>query len=64
MHQELETTHERFSSKNKGPSGSVDTFEGSMCGITHTWRDSCMACIHIMDPKNEIIQNQRVVKNE
>ena len=49
---------------NRGPLGALDSLEGSMCGITHKMSRSCMTCMTIHDPKNVIIQIQRVVKNE
>ena len=49
---------------NRGPLGAIDSFEGSMCGITHKMSRSCMTCMTFHDPKNVIIQIQRVVKNE
>ena len=47
-----------------GPLGALDSFEGSMCGITHKMSRSCMTCMTIHDVKNVIIQIQRVMKNE
>ena len=49
---------------NGGPLGALDSFEGSMSGITHKMSQSCMTCMTIHDPKNVIIQIQRVMKNE
>ena len=49
---------------NRGPLGALDSFEGSMCGITHKMIRSCMTCKTIHDVKNVIIQIQRVMKNE
>ena len=49
---------------NIGPLGAIDSFEVSMCGITYKMSRSCMTCMTIHDPKNVIIQIQKVVKNE
>ena len=48
---------------NRGPLGALDSFEGSMCGITHKMSRSCMTCMTIHDVKNVIIQIQRVMEN-
>ena len=64
IHEEVGTTLRKGCSVNIGPLGVIDSFEGSMCGITHTLGRSCMTCITIMHPKNVIIQIQRAVKNE
>ena len=47
---------------NGGPLGALDSFEGSMCGITHKMSRSCMTCMTIHDVKNVIILIQRVIK--
>ena len=49
---------------NRGPLGALDSFERSMCGISHKMSRSCMTCMTIHDPKNVILQIQGVVKNE
>ena len=64
IHVEVGTTMEKGCRVNRGPLGAIDSFEGSMCGITHKMSPSCMTCMTIHDPKNVIIQIQRVVKNE
>ena len=37
IHEEVGTTLGKGCSGNKDPLGVIDTFEGSMCGITHTY---------------------------
>ena len=49
---------------NGGPLGALDSFEGSMCGITHKMSRSCMTCMMIYVVENAIIQIQRFMKNE
>ena len=64
IHVEVGTTMKKDCRVNGRPLGAIDSLEGSMCGITHKLSRSCMICITIHDPKNVIIQIQRVVKNE
>ena len=64
IHEEVGTTLRKGCSVDKGPLGTIDTFEGSMCGITHTWGQSCMTCMTIMGHKNVMIQIEGVVENE
>ena len=64
IHVEVETTMERLCRVNGAPLGAIDSFEGSMCGITHKMSRSCMTCMTIHDSKNVIIQIPRVMKNE
>ena len=64
VHVEVGTTMEKSCRVNRGPLGALDSFEGSMCGITHKMSRSCMTCMTIHDVKNVIIQIQKVMKNE
>ena len=60
MDEEVGVTQERSLATVRAPIRSIDTFEST----ARNHKRSCMTGMHIIDPKNEMIQNQRVVKNE